>query len=102
MDLRAWEGFFLIAIFLGGAYLRVSAERRSGTTHSFGHPALDQLLLFATGLILAAILGAALFLLRDGHPHPIKNRVIAYPLVILLGLLLTYVCNRVLRRSNKR
>jgi len=101
MDLRAWEGFVLIAIFLGGAYLRVRAERRVGTTHSFGHPALDQLLLFASGLMLAAILGATLFLLKD-NPHPIKNRVIAYPLVILLGLLLTYVCNRVLRRSNKR
>ena len=103
MDQRAWEGLVLIVVFLGSAYLRVRAQRRVGAaTQSFGHPARDQLLLFASGLTLAAILGATLFLLRDGRLHPIKDRMIAYPLAILAGLLLTYVCNRVLRRSNKR
>lgn len=43
-------------VYLGYWYLKVRAERRSGKTQSFGHPALDAFLLFASGLLLATAL----------------------------------------------
>jgi len=99
MDLRAWTGFLLIAVYLSGGYFRVRRERRSGRTTSFGHPALDNALLLASGLILAATLALALSLLRDNHS--LKGRVIAYTLLIFVGGALTWMCNRILRRSRK-
>ncbi len=101
MDLRAWTGFLLIAVYLSGAYFRVRRERRSGRTTSLGHPVLDNALLLASGLILAATLALALSLLKGDHPHPVKGRVIAYTLLIFVGGALTWLCNGILRRSRK-
>ena len=101
MDLRAWMGFLLIAVYLGGAYFRVRRERRSGRTTSFGHPVLDNALLLASGLILAGTLALVLLLLRGNHSHPVKERMIAYALLILAGGVLTWLCNGILRRSGK-
>lgn len=81
MDLRAWMGFLLIAVYLSGGYFRVRRERRSRRTTSFDHPVLDNTLLLACGLILAATLRLALSLLKGDHPHPVEGRVIAYTLI---------------------
>src|SRR5271165_4966697 len=102
MDLRAWMGFLLVVIFMGSGYLRVRALRRAGIVHGFGHPVLDNLLLLVSGLLLAAVLALILYLFRGNHFDPIKERIVAYPTAILVGGLLTWRCNRVLRGNAKR
>jgi divalent metal cation (Fe/Co/Zn/Cd) transporter len=102
MDLRAWIGVLLVVISLGGGYLRARARRRAGTVHDFGHPFWDNFLLLASGLLLAAVMAVILYKLRVSHFHGIKERVVAYPVFILVGGLLTWLCNRVLRGNAKR
>ena len=102
MDLRAWIGVLLVVIYLGGGYLRVRARRRAGTVHDFVHPVMDNLLLLASGLLLAAVLALVLYLFGGNHLHPIRERMVAYPVLILVGGLLTWLCTRVLRGNAKR
>ena len=102
MDLRAWIGVLLVVIYLGGGYLRVRAQRRAGVVHDFGHPVLDNLLLFASGLLLAAGLALTLYLFGGNRLLPIRERMVAYPVLVLVGGLLTWLCNRVLRGNAKR
>lgn len=107
MDSRAWLGLVLLVVTLGISYFGVRAKRRAGITQSFGHPVLDQVLLLISGLVLAAVMAAILFLLRGrsrpiGSPHPIEERLVGYPLLILVGLMLVTLCNRILRRTGKR
>jgi uncharacterized membrane protein YdcZ (DUF606 family) len=91
----------LIVAYLGGGFLRVRSQRQTGVTHSFGHPVLDSLLLLLSGLLLAGTVVGVVALLKNGHAHPIKNRMIAYPLVVLAGGALTWLCGGILRRSRK-
>jgi divalent metal cation (Fe/Co/Zn/Cd) transporter len=102
MDLRAWIGVLLVVISLGGGYLRVRALRRAGIVHGFGHPVLDNLLLLASGLLLAAVLALMLYLFGGNHLHPIRERMLAYSVLILVGGVLTWLCTRVLRGNAKR
>jgi len=101
MDLRAWMGGLLLVIFIGGSYLRVRARRRAGIVHNFGHPVLDNLLLLFSGVLLAAALMVILYLVRGHQVHALTERIVAYPVLILVGGLLTWLCNRVLRRNAK-
>jgi hypothetical protein len=102
MEPRALVGLLLVGIFLAGSYLRVRARRRAGIVHDFGRPVLDNLLLFASGLLLVAILALTLYFVRGDHSHPIRERAVGYPILILLGSLITWFCNRALRRHTKR
>jgi len=99
MDLRAWMGGLLLVIFVGGSYLRVRARRRAGIVHDFGHPVLDNLLLLFSGVLLAAILTVIFYSVRGHQVHSLKERIVAYPVLILVGGLLTWLCNRVPRRK---
>ena len=101
MDLRPWMGLLPVLLFLIGGYLKVRRERRSGRTTSFGHPILDAVLLLIAGLTLATTLGVALFAVSSNYPDWLGERLIAYPLVILVGGSLTWLCNRILRRRKK-
>jgi prepilin signal peptidase PulO-like enzyme (type II secretory pathway) len=98
MNLCTWMGLLLVGIFLAGSYLRVRARRRAGIVRDFGHPVLDNLLVLVSGLLLAAFLAVAVFLVRLRHFDPVKERAIGYPLLILAGSLITWLCNWVLRR----
>jgi hypothetical protein len=100
MDLRAWIGLGLIVLYLGGGYLRVRSQRRSGATHSFGHPVLDNVLLFISGLLAAGTLGFALWFLKS-HSHRIETRFFTYILLLTLGGALTWLCNLILRSTRK-
>lgn len=91
----------MFVTFLGGGYLKVRAQTPAGIVRDFGHPVLDNLLLFPSGILLAALLALGLYLVRSGHSHPVEQRLVAYPLLILAGSLMTWLCNRVLRRQSK-
>lgn len=74
-DLRVWIGLFLLVVWIGVGYLRVRARRRSGKATSFGnrHPILDNLLLLAFGILLAALgelAVLAVVYLRAGYCGP--------------------------------
>ena len=101
MDLQAWIGLLLIVLCIGAAYLRVRRKRHSGHTTSFGHPVLDSALLLIAGLILASALVLALLIVRSSHPDWLRDRMIGYPLVILVGGGLTWLCSRVLRGTKR-
>jgi hypothetical protein len=69
----------------------------------FGHPFLDNLLLLVSGLLLAALalLVGALFILKAGREHPFKERLLVYAVLIAVGGLLTWLCNRILRQVKR-
>jgi hypothetical protein len=91
----AWFGLALMIIYLGYGYFKVRAERRSGKTQSFGHPLLDAFLLFASGLLLAA----ALMLLGFHFGSKYHGfRLLVYSFLLVLGSVLTWLSNRLLRR----
>ncbi len=98
MNQRAWVGLVLIIVYLGYGYLWVRAERRSGKTQSFGHPALDSFLLLASGLLLATALLLLFFHVRFSH---LEGRIFVYVFLLLLGGALTWLCNRILRRPRR-
>ena len=101
MTLRAWIGLALIAVYLGGGYFRIKAKRRSSATTSFGHPFLDNLFLLISGLLLAVGLGLALWLGR-ANANRIETRFVSYVILLAFGGFLTWLCNGILRRMNKR
>ena len=98
MDQGAWVGLAIMVLWFGSTYLRVRRERSSGVTQSYGHPTLDSLLLLGSALVLIMVLG--LLVSRFGNhrpgPHYLEDIVL-----LCIGLTLTWVCNRVLRRSVK-
>ncbi len=100
MNLRAWMGIGLLVAYLGGGYLRIRAQRRSGATQSFGHPVLDNILLLIAGLLLAASLGLALWLFKI-KPHSVEARFFAYLLLLTLGGALAWFCNKLLRHTKR-
>jgi hypothetical protein len=100
MDYRAWLGLAILVAYLGSGYLRIRASRRSGATHSFGHPMLDNLLLLISGLLLASALGLALWIFK-ADSHSVKGHGFAYILFLSLGGILTWLCNGILRRVRK-
>lgn len=102
MDLGEWAGLAVLIAYLGFGYLRVRADRRSGATHSFGHPALDNVLLLASALLLVAFLGLALWLVKESNFHSTARHLLFYVVMLSLGGLLTWLCNRILRRSRRR
>ncbi len=102
MDLGAWAGLAVLVAYLGFGYLRVRADRRSGATHSFGHPALDNILLLASALLLVAFLGLALWLVKERNFHSTARHVLFYVVMLSTGGLLTWLCNGVLRRFKRR
>lgn len=100
MNLRAWIGVGLIVLYLGGGYLRVRAQRRSGATQSFGHPVLDNVMLFISALLLAGALGLVIWFLKS-KSHSVEAHVLAYLLLLTVGGALTWFCNKILRRAKK-
>jgi hypothetical protein len=102
MSLREWIGLALLIAYLGSGYLRARAARRSGATHSFGHPMLDNVLLLVSALVLVFVLGLAHLLFRDGDPNSILRHYLAYLLLISIGGAVTWICNGILRRSKNR
>jgi hypothetical protein len=98
---RAWLGLVLIAIYFGGACLRIRSRRRSGATTSFDHPLLDNLFLLISGLLLAGALGLALWLLK-ANASRLETRFVSYVILLALGGFLTWLCTAILRSLNKR
>jgi hypothetical protein len=98
---RAWMGLLVFAVWFGGTYLRIRAQRRSGVVQNFGHPILDQFLLLGSGLLLAGFLTLALFLFGRSYAHPLKERFLAYAVLLAAGGLLTWLSNGILRRMRK-
>jgi hypothetical protein len=85
LDLRVWLGFLIFVVWIGGVYLRVRARRQSGEVGSSGHPVLDNLLLLASGILLAGLLAAMLFFFGGGRAYPIRGRFIFYTALLLVG-----------------
>lgn len=96
--LGAWVGFAMIVLLLAPAYLRAGAKRKSGKTQSYGRPLRDNLLLLIAGLLFASVFALVLWLSRSGWPL-LQSRVVLYPLILSLGALLTWACNRLLRKK---
>lgn len=92
MNLRAGMGLGLVVVYLGGGYLRITSQRRSGATPSFRHPVLDNLLLLISGLLPAAAWSLALGLFKI-QPHSVEARFFAYLLLLTLGGAWTWFCN---------
>ena len=95
MSQSAWLGLAIMIAYLGYGYFKVREGRRSGKTQSFGHPVLDAFLLFASGLLLTMAM-VLLFLLFGSQRQ--GARLLAYVLLLLLGGVLTWLSNRILRR----
>lgn len=98
MDLRVWVGLLLFLAWGSTSYLKARDRRRSGAVSSFGHPILDNFLLLACALILAFALTGAHWLFKGNSPHPLKERLVGYSLLLGAGSFLTWYCNRLLRR----
>jgi multisubunit Na+/H+ antiporter MnhB subunit len=96
--LGAWVGFALLVLVLALAYFRARANRKSGKTQSYGRPLRDNLLLLGAGVLLATVLTVVLWLSRSGWPF-LQSRVVLYPLILSMGALLTWACNRFLRKK---
>ena len=96
MNREAWFGLVVLVMYLTLGYLRIRWNRRSGLTHSFGHPKWDALLLFFSGILLASTL---LFVSFQGHGQ--FSRLFVYPFLLGLGGVLTWACAKFLRRRRK-
>ena len=100
--MRAWIGLVILCVWIGGAYLRVRARRRSGAIKDFGHPVLDQFLLLVSGLLLSGLMGVAFFLFAGFQSHPVNERILIYGVGLAAGGSLTWLCNALLRRVRRR
>lgn len=80
VDARALAGFIIIVVFFGNAIVIVRRGRRSGRVQDHGHPLKDQLLLLASGIVVAGALFVVLWWLGPRTP----------PLRTLSGQVLTF------------
>jgi hypothetical protein len=101
MNRSEWIGMAILVVWLGSGYLRVKALRRSGVVHSFGSPSIDSFLLLVSGVLLAS---ALILIVRLFHGNSVRpgERYSEYVILVLLGGLLTWLCNGILRCRRRR
>jgi hypothetical protein len=100
--MKEWLGLLWLVIFFWNGVVIVRRQRRSRAAQNYGHPVLDQFLLFVSGALVAGgALGTAWHFngwssLRD------PRSAMAFELSLLaLATALTYASNHLLRRRSK-
>jgi hypothetical protein len=101
---RAWLGLALLILILGGGCFRIRAQRKAGAIRNFGHPILDSVLLFSSGLLLATALGFGLWLL---NLYVTNSRITFVHFLfdtffLVLAGSLWWVCNMILCHVKRR
>src|SRR5205807_8484714 len=88
MDLKVWSGFALMAFGVISAWRFAARQNKTRLRDSKGHPILDQLLLFVSGLIVCLIMLGVLMWTSDHHWSRSDERLLVLPILVvrLFGL----------------
>ena len=98
MDIKALVGLVWIVAVIGNGLIFVRRQRRSGQVRSNGHPIKDNVLLLASGIVLAGTMLAAFWLLEPLTHDPEFDRYILLLPFIAIAAGITWLANYVLHR----
>ena len=98
--MKAVYGFLWVVVILGYGLYLTRRDRRSGRVQSGGRPWLDNLLLLLSGIVLAGVMGVAIWLLGPGATRQGSMGRVAFE-VAFIGVAagVTYCASLLLRRK---
>jgi len=101
MDLKVWSGFALMAFGVISAWRFAARQNKTRLRDSKGHPILDQLLLFVSGLIVCLIMLGVLMWTSDHHWSRSDERLLVLPILVVTVIVLTAASRKLLRAKHK-
>ena len=98
--MKAVYGFLWVVAIVGYGLYLTKRDRRSGRVQSGGRPLLDNLLLLFSGMVLAGVMGVAIWFLGPRATRPGSMGRMAFE-VAFIGVAagVTYCANLLLRRK---